>query len=272
MPRWLDISSSDNPQIKLLRQLLAASKHRHEHKKAVLEGLHLCQAAAQNKVPVITTLVARCAQLNPDVLALVQPLNKVLLVDDKLFRSLSQLDQSESLLQIISFAPESNLVETGNTWVGDAVYFDGIQDPGNMGTLLRTCAAAGINRVYLSKDCADIWSPKVLRSAMGGHFSLGIMSDLSIDTVLLQRPPLVVATALRSSNRLHQTDLRAGTLWCFGNEGQGLRPATLQQLEQYSKSGAYVQVSIDQTTQVESLNVAAATAVCLFEQRRQRAS
>jgi RNA methyltransferase, TrmH family len=267
MPRLLNISSPDNPQIKLVRQLLTSGKARHDNGSAVLEGLHLCQSAMQAGVLAQLTLVAQSAQLEPSILALTHHVDRVLVIEDKLFRDLSQLEQGLSLLQVVAL-PSS---QPPTTFEGDALFLDGVQDPGNVGTLIRTSAAAGLSQVFLSADCADPWSPKVLRSAMGGHFALKIVTGMSIDALLQTAPPLVIATSLQATQSVYDLPLNANTLWCFGNEGQGLRASTLQALSAYGqKNKMYQSVLIPQVAAVESLNVAAAAAICLFEQRRQR--
>jgi RNA methyltransferase, TrmH family len=270
MPTWQTITSSENPQLKAIRQLQTQARQRHQQQLVVLEGIHLCQAAALAKLSVRSTLVAESAQLLPPVLELVDRLDRVLLVPDKLFRQNSQLEQGASVIQVVALPSPS----WPNQWQGDGIFLDGIQDPGNLGTLLRTCAAAGVAQVYLSHDCVDPWSPKVLRAGMGGHFGLHLFSDCTIEKVLALRPAQVIATTLSAKATLFGSDLRAPALWCFGNEGAGLRAATLTAIADWSVQtpalGGYLQLTIEQASQVESLNVAAAAAVCLFEQRRQR--
>ncbi len=269
MPRLLNISSPDNPQIKLVKQLLTSGKARHENRRAVIEGVHLCQSALLAGMSVELTLVAQSSQLDPAVLAITEKVDRVLLLEDKLFRDLSQLEQGLSLFQVVSL-PLQPLPRAFNS---DGLFLDGVQDPGNVGTLIRTSAAAGVTQVFLSADCADPWSPKVLRSAMGGHFALKIWRDVSIDALLLTTPDLVIATSLQATESLYDVPLSANTLWCFGNEGQGLRASTLQALTKYGQQNKrYRPLHIPQAATVESLNVAAAAAICLFEQRRQRNS
>jgi RNA methyltransferase, TrmH family len=263
MPHWLAITSSDNPQIKQVKQLMQNAKDRSEQQKAVLEGLHLCHAAKNAGWSVSASLVAASAQLDPEILALFAVNDRVLLVEDRLFRQLSHLDQSASVIQVIATVTPA----WPQRWAADALFLDGVQDPGNLGTLIRTCAAAGIEHLFLSADCADAWSPKVLRAAMGGHFAIQIYLKATLERLLALGPAAILATTLRARQSLFDSNLLEPTLWCFGNEGQGLRPATLAALEQHP---VYAEISIPQSPKVESLNVAAAAAICLFEQRRQR--
>ena len=146
----------------------------------------------------------------------------------------------------------------------NCVLLDRIQDPGNVGSILRSCAAAGIRRVFLSEDTAHAWSPKVLRSGQGAHFSLAIHENVDLLALGDRLDVPMIATALDNADSLHSVLMPAAVAWVFGNEGQGVHPAL--------QSRALRRVYIPQEAAAESLNVAAAAAVCLFEQRRQHLS
>ena len=144
----------------------------------------------------------------------------------------------------------------------DAVILDRVQDPGNVGAILRTAAAAGVTRVLTTPGTAWCWAPKVLRAAMGAHFALAIHESHAWEALLpLLRVPLA-GTLAHGGGSLFDQDLVAACAWVFGSEGDGLDAAIAQRLDW--------RVTIPQARTVESLNVAAAAAICLFEQRRQR--
>lgn len=143
----------------------------------------------------------------------------------------------------------------------NSLWLDRVQDPGNVGTLLRTAAAAGIQHAYLSAGCAAAWSGKVLRSAQGAHFVLTIYEGVNFQTECERLSIPLVATALHDANSLYETPLPEKCVWIFGNEGQGVDAQLLAQ--------ASLRVFIPQQPNVESLNVAVASGICLFEQRRQ---
>jgi len=149
--------------------------------------------------------------------------------------------------------------------VDDAVYLDRVQDPGNVGTVLRTCAAVGVRRVITSPGTAFCWSPKVLRAAMGAHFHLDIHEGVPPSELLARLAVEAVATTADAPAGLWQADLRGPRVWLLGNEGQGLEAALLA-------APGVRRVSIPQSEAVESLNVGVAAAVCLYEQLRQRAA
>ena len=137
-----------------------------------------------------------------------------------------------------------------------------IQDPGNLGSILRSAAAAGCDTVFLSQGCADVWSSKVLRAAMGGHFFLSIYESVDLIAVAEAFQGTIFAGVLNTKNSVYECDLRGQLAIAVGNEGAGLSASLLATTDKH--------FSIPMTGQIESLNVAVATAVCLFEAVRQR--
>jgi TrmH family RNA methyltransferase len=137
---------------------------------------------------------------------------------------------------------------------------DGVQDPGNVGSILRSAAAAGVALVCLSRDCAFAWSPKVLRAGMGAHFALAISEDVDLagwsDAYRL-RGHQVVATVREGGVSVYRAALERPLAVAIGNEGAGLSAAML--------ASASARVSIPMPGRAESLNAAAAAAVVLFE-------
>jgi len=140
------------------------------------------------------------------------------------------------------------------------VLLENIQDPGNLGSILRSAAAAGVDAVYLSQGCAEAWSPKALRAGMGAHFGLAVHEQQHLAEVATACDS-VIATTLGATQSLYATDLTGRVAFVFGNEGAGLSPELL--------AHATCQVTIPMPGKVESLNVAAAAAICMFERVRQ---
>lgn len=263
------ISSRDNPLYKRLWRLTRGRRNQEASEPGVvqaqnhiiLEGIHLCQAWVQHIGPPELALfdlvrlgqdeeMSRLAQLVPD--------DRRISCDSQLMRSLSHLEQGQSVYFMVS-APQP-VVPARITTTG--LWLDRIQDPGNVGTLLRTAAAAGLKHVYLSPGCASAWSPKVLRSAQGAHFVMSIYEHVDLHAECEKLAVPLLATALSQAQSLYEAILPPQCVWLFGNEGQGVDPGLLTR--------AHVRVFIPQVEQVESLNVAAAAAICLFEHRRQR--
>lgn len=141
---------------------------------------------------------------------------------------------------------------------------DGIQDAGNVGSILRSAAAAGIQHVFCAPGTVYAWSSKVLRSAMGAHFLLGIYEDVEPAELTTRLSPEVRVTITDShgAEAIYDADLSGRVAWVMGNEGAGVSP--------FWRDHATLRVTIPQPGGMESLNVAAAAAICIFEQCRQQ--
>jgi TrmH family RNA methyltransferase len=138
-----------------------------------------------------------------------------------------------------------------------------IQDPGNLGSILRSAAAAGIRQIFLSSHCVHAWSPRVLRAGMGAHFMTEIHEQCDLVALARAFKGKVIATSHRATATVFAQDLTGRIALVFGNEGSGISPALA--------AVAHALVAIPMPGSVESLNIAAAAAICLFERVRQRA-
>lgn len=257
------ISSHHNVIFKDLKALAKHAKVRREQNKTILEGIHLSDSYLKNGKKPLSCVVSDSALINPEVIVIVEECERqnipLVQLSDSQFSSLSTLDNGIGILLEI----EQPASQPAGTLDGPALLLDGIQDPGNLGTILRTAAAAGITAVYCSSATANVWAPKVLRAGMGAHFTLEIYESVDLAALLKTAQVIVCATTLQAKQTIYETDLR-GAAWIIGNEGQGISSELLTQ--------DVKQVIIPQNSDVESLNAAAATAVCLFEQRRQTIS
>jgi len=183
----------------------------------------------------------------------------VLVMPPGLFNTLSPVTTPTGILAEIPL-PETLPAPDAN---GDVLALAGVQDAGNLGTLLRTAVAAGVTQIWLDRQTTQAWSPKALRAGMGAQFCLSIAENVDLAQRLASSERRVLVTSLETGSvSLYALDLRQPSVWVFGSEGQGV-PAALQAL-------AHDRVRIPMPGQIESLNVGAATAVCLFEQVRQR--
>lgn len=258
-----EIVSASNERFRRLLALTTSGRERRLQGLAVIEGVHLVQAWLARfgaQAGDAQVFVPRRALASAEVQALVRRLpTPATVLDDRLFARASQVEQGSGPLAIVPVprpALPAQLAE-------DAVYLDRVQDPGNVGSILRTCAAVGVRRVIASPGTAFCWSPKVLRAGMGAHFHLEIHEGVA--AALLRERTVVEVRAAQAGAplSLYRVDLRAPCVWLFGNEGQGL-DAGLRAWP------AVVSLGIPQSPAVESLNVGVAAAVCLFEQLRQR--
>lgn len=254
------ISSRDNPLYKDLKHLATSSQARRRAQRTLLDGVHLCSAyLSQCGLPPLC-VVGEGAQHNPEVAALLQRCagTQCVLLPDALFHALSQVEHGVDLLFVID-TPQPRPV--GKLDRG-AVLLDNLQDPGNVGSILRSAAAAGIAAVYCSPGTAFIWSPKVLRAGMGAHFGLEIHEQSDLAALIDAAGVPILATSSHADATLYQADLRQPVAWLFGHEGQGVSPDLLAVATQ--------RLAIPHLGEMESLNVAASAAICLFEQVRQK--
>ncbi len=264
------IRSRDNPAFKQLLRITASARERRQLGVSFIEGIHLCESYLGRFGAPRQVVHTEAALADPQVRALVDAalgdLNsrtdllggRCVELGDGLFGELSQVEHGIGIAYVID-TPADHLPQVLDS---DALYLDALQDPGNVGTILRTCAAVGVHRVITAPGTAWCWSPKVLRAGMGAHFALEIHESIPWEKVLARLRVPVMATAAQARQTIWQADLRGPRLWLFGSEGSGLDP------ERQAPGLAWV--SIPQRPAVESLNVAVAAAVCLFEQLRQR--
>jgi len=253
------IASRDNPLFRELLQLAGSARERRRREASLIEGVHLCDAYLRGCGLPRRAIVSEDALGNPEVQGLLDRLDApAVILANPLFRALSAVEHGVGIaLQIDTPRPALPAEITA-----DAVYLDRVQDPGNVGTILRTCAAAGLHRVITAPATAWCWSPKVLRAGMGAHFHLQIHEAVGWAELAPRLRVEVRATSASAPTSLWGADLRAPALWLFGQEGAGLAGALL--------AAATRTVSIPQSAAVESLNVGVAAALCLYEQLRQR--
>ncbi len=242
------ITSRDNALLKDLRRLAQDSSAYRKQQRVWLEGDHLCRAALQRgQAPALAVFQssywAATSGQWPD------GLGKVVVVDDALFAGLSSLESPGRMAFVLPLPPPP-AIEAGVA----AVVLDGLQDAGNVGAILRSAAAFGFRQVLAMKGTAALWSPKVLRAGMGAHFGLRLREGLEpadVDTLAL---PLL-ATSSHQGEFLHRARLPWPCAWILGHEGQGVSAALGERATAF--------VRIVQPGGEESLNVAAAAAICL---------
>jgi len=254
------IHSKDNPQVKALIRLAGSSRERRRTGTTLLEGEHLVRAYQESGGVAETILASETALANAEVRRFFEsvPAHSRLALADGLLDRISQLVSSAGVAAVIR-TPRPGPVPQS---VSSCVLLENIQDPGNLGSILRTSVAAGVPHVFLSKSSVFAWSPKVIRAGMGAHFFLSIFEGVDIGEFARSFRGSVVATEPRAEASLYDLDLRGPVAWVFGNEGAGLSDSARQLATQ--------RVSIPMRGPAESLNVAAAAAICLFEQIRQR--
>jgi len=255
------VTSRDNPLYKELKQLAGSSQARRKAGRTLLDGVHLSQVYLQLRGVPLQCIVSESALAKPEVADIVAQCENghahVTALPDALYHALSTVEHGVGLMFLIDTPARA----TPSALSANAVLLDNLQDPGNVGSILRSAAAAGLKQVYCSAGTAFCWSPKVLRAAMGAHFVLDIYENVDLAPLVRAARIPVLATSGYATDRLYDVDLRRPVAWLLGHEGQGVADDLL--------SLASHQVVIPHLGQVESLNVAACAAVCFFEQLRQ---
>jgi TrmH family RNA methyltransferase len=254
------ITSRDNPAYKAMHRLVSKSSERKATGMSVLDGAHLLAAFLDSGRTPEEVVVDRAGAEDPEVAELVRRSAPapVMQLSDALFKSLSTVDSPTGVIASVR-TPQPGAVPADAPLV---LLLENIQDPGNVGTLLRSAAAAGAGHVLLSPQCAFAWSPKVLRAAMGAHFALNILEGADLVAFVERYKGTAIALMGREGTSLYDLDLRGPCAFVIGNEGAGITADLAQ--------GAKVRAMIPTTRQVESLNAGIAGSVALFECMRQR--
>lgn len=258
MSQVTHISSRDNPLIHRVRKLAQDPGAYRKLGEVWLEGEHLCEAAVARDHVLSQAIVTEAAWAEPALQRLAGRAPRVAVVPAALFKALSGL---ESPASIGFLAPWDSQV-AGKPGISTVV-LDRLQDAGNVGTILRSAAALGVAQVVALKGTAALWSPKVLRAGMGAHFALHLVESTELAELERLALPLV-ATSSHASDALHATRLPDPCAWVLGHEGQGVDAALMARCSRVLR--------IPQPGGEESLNVAAAAAICLYESLRQRLS
>ena len=256
------ITSKNNSLYREIRQLASSAQARRKSTRTILDGIHLCQSYLEYVGNPLFCIVNESAKNTAEVAEIIKIclLKKVscLLLPEALYKGLSQVQEGVGILFIIepiSYSLPQKIRKT-------CVLLDRIQDPGNLGSILRSASAAGISEVYCSKGTALAWTPRVLRAGMGAHFMIHVHENVDLEKLIDQSAVPVIATALTAKETLYECDLKTPVAWLFGHEGQGISERLL--------SKADMKVRVPHAGRQDSLNVAACAAVCFFEQLRQK--
>jgi len=254
------INSRDNERYKVVKRLVTNASERRKSGRSVLDGAHLLAAFLDSGGKPEEIYVSQAGLARDEIARLVQrsepaPLT---LLADSLFDAVSTVESPTGVIAVVP-TPAAKPVPPD---AGFVLLLEDIQDPGNVGTLLRSAAAAGAEHVMLSPGCAFAWSPKVLRSAMGAHFAVNVVEGADLEAWVKAFRGTSIALDGWSGQSLYDLDLRTSIALAVGNEGSGLSPALA--------AAATVRARIPMSQRTESLNAAAAGTVALFEAARQR--
>jgi TrmH family RNA methyltransferase len=248
------VHSRSNPLFKSLMKLKDSTRERRRTGSALLDGVHLVAAYIERVgQPQAIALSVNAAE-TPEIRQLLDksPSPEPIVLTEALFRELSPVTTPSGILAVVAI-PLARPVPRD---VQCCLLVEDIQDPGNLGSILRSAAAAGMRHVLLSKGCVDAWSPRVLRGAMGAHHALVIEERANLPAFACDYHGQVVAAAADAKKSIFDIDLTQPTAFALGNEGSGLSPELAAQAD--------VHVAVPMAGGLDSINVGAAAAVRLF--------
>ncbi|NDU92741.1 MAG: RNA methyltransferase, partial [Ferrovum sp.] len=207
-----------------------------------------------------TLLVSESGLAHPEVVRLLAGglMPEPVVLSDVLFTECATVQSPLGIAAIIAIP--SLTLPAGP--LGPCLMLEDIQDPGNLGTLLRSAAAAGIPRAFLSPGCALAWAPRVLRAGMGAHFQIALYEGVALPELARRFEGRVLGAALQEAHPYFDADLRGPVALVIGNEGGGISPELLAQVHE--------RVHIPMAPGIESLNAAVAGSILMYERLRQQ--
>lgn len=254
------IISRDNPIFKQLKKLSENARERRAEGKTLLDGVHLIESYMATFGDPDVVIIPE-GKSSVEATSLIQTLEHVstVMLPTLMFAELTPVTNATGILALVKI-PQLPVPEQADF----VLMLEDIQDPGNLGSMLRTAAAAGVNAVYLSTGSTDAWSPKALRGGQGAQFVLPIVERADLIAELQNFQGNSFATAMHGES-LYEQDLKQASAFVIGNEGAGLS----KQLMAVTTKSITIPMVKSSFGSIESLNAGAAAAVCLFERMRQ---
>lgn len=253
------ITSKDNSLIKHFRKLVNSKKDRYLNREFVLEGSRIVFDALKNNAPIKKLFVTSSANLKyEDKLSEFSNIEKII-ISDELGNKISDTGNTQGVFAQCGFIKDRECIGSLKPCGRYAVLIS-LQDPGNVGMIIRTADAMGLDGVILSKSC-DIYNPKVVRATMGSLFRVPVYSDFSEDDIFIALSkaglPSFAAVVTPDASDVKKTDFSKGGAIFIGNEGNGLENDTIMKCTH--------SVTIKMSGNIESLNAAMATGIIMWE-------
>ncbi len=257
------LTSIKNPLIKQVRKL-QRSKERQKQNLLLIEGNNLIEAALQADYKLDIVFYTEYWQSNHPLLCQTIAEKKVRteLVSQEVLKAIATTVNPDG---VVAIAPRLTITDETPIIRGVGIALERLQDPGNLGTIIRTAAATEADGLWLSPDSVDYYSPKVLRASAGQWFRLPVVTDQSLAQLVKQQQQAgvqIIATTAKATQTYWDINFSRPSLILLGNEGAGLSSALIDLAD--------LQIKIPQAHQVESLNVAIASALLLYEAQRQK--
>ena len=261
------ITSASNPRVKSLINLVQKAKARREKDVFITEGVKMFQEAETDRIKEVYVSESFYENSNEkgEVKEKLEQCNYEIL-SDELFKKVSDTQTPQGVLCVMKQYHYS-LEELFQKENPVFLILEDIQDPGNLGTMVRTAEGAGVDGIIMTKGTVDIYNPKTIRSTMGSIYRMPFIYTedlLSVMKELQQRNVKLYAAHLKGDKFYHQLDFKGRTAFLIGNEGNGLKDETAAAADVYMK--------IPMEGKVESLNAAVASVILMYEAARQRMS
>lgn len=246
------ITSSQNNIFKHILKLTEA-KYRNKFGEFVLEGERLVNDAYGSGAEILFVVLSKGYN------GKIPPCDKIYIFDEKLFSQIKNTVNSQGILAVVKIKKDASFDFANSSTV---VYLDGVSDPGNMGTIIRTCDAAGVDAVILSKNCVDVFNPKVVRSTMASIFNVKIIFDDDHLEKLKNNGFCLIGTHLSAKKSIFDIDFLKKCVIIIGNEANGISKDVIDMCSE--------KVIIPMVGKCESLNAAVSCSVCVYEALRQK--
>lgn len=254
------ISSKDNSLIKNIIKLNKSAKYRREQELFVAEGLRICEDAMLSGVEITNLIITENAfnKYQDKIERLSSYSKSVSMVNNVIFSLLSDTKSPQGVLCVIKTLDKANVFDKIKC-NGKILALDNIQDPTNMGTILRTAEAVGIDGIVMSSDCCDVYSPKVVRGSMGAVFRIPYIIVESVSQFLKANTDLASYAAVVDSAAEKVTDIKFSSpcVVAVGNEGNGLKKETILACDK--------RITVPMAGRAESLNAAVAASILMWE-------
>ena len=247
------ITSKDNIRLKQLRKIQLNRSYRQENNLTIIEGPHLVEAYLDGKNDFLALFCSESFNKNWPEYYKEEWQEKIYILPDNFFNNISELKTPTGILALIEI-PEC-AAYPNHFDDGMYLFLDRVQDPGNLGTILRTSQALGHKGIFLSEQCADPWSPKTLRASQGFQFQLTIYQNTHIDSLISHDFSFVVADL--NGQNVFDYNFALKTILILGSEGQGIS-TNLKSIE-------YDKISLPMMNGVESLNVAVSASIIGYQ-------
>ncbi|WP_283704701.1 TrmH family RNA methyltransferase [Clostridium perfringens] len=253
----LEIESKNNNLFKEVKKL-KEKKHRIKSNKYLIEGLRFVEEAIKSKVSIDSIIFTESfKEKNPELFLKINENIKLIQMNEALLKQLCSTENPQGIVGVINM--QNKELKSGEL----VVLVDKVQDPGNMGTIIRTAHAAGAAGIVMTKGTVDIYNDKTLRSTMGSIFYIPIVEDDSLDFVksLKKEGYKLVVSSLQGKNNFFEENLQGKVMIAVGNEGNGVSDKVYDIAD--------IKVKIPMPGEAESLNVAVATSIMIYEKIRQ---